>query len=202
MTSPFPPANLPPQSRAWKKAVEGGLKSITRSISALSARVTNSISGVNAALKYIRQNIAQLQEQQTHLRNLFDSGYETNSGFSWQDSTPVTISTTVNVPAGARLVNVIAIAEAVFCCNSSAGVAAAFTQLTMDCPDLAYTGDAGPNVYVQSNQQAQRSRSFTFSDYDVSDISSLTFTVRGYSTNTGTNVDNYIKVQAFCAFSF
>lgn len=136
-------------------------------------------------------------------------GAATNSisGFSWTGTATagprswVTVTAPITVPPFATSVSILAVATSVVCSNATAGVAA-FSFITITVPELSFAQSQGANVYVQSNQQAQRSRAAMIVNNPVTPGTTLTITAEGDAYNTGTNVDNYLAIDAFAIFQY
>jgi hypothetical protein len=134
------------------------------------------------------------------------AGANSSQGFSWTGAgggirSWITVGASITVPPLATTVSIFALATSVVCSNSAANTTA-FSLLAVSVPELGYMQSDGPNVYVQTNQQAQRSRSASIVSAPVTPGSTLTVTANGDALNTGTNVNNFLGIDAFAIFQY
>lgn len=132
----------------------------------------------------------------------------TNSlqGFAWAGTTSAIISTpcscSISVPQFATQVTIMAFLSSVVCCNSSSS-AVSYSYLWGDFPDFGTTQSNGSNVYVQINQQQQRSRALSLAQQPIpAGLSSIQVRANGSALNTGTNADNALEVVALAIFQY
>ncbi|GAA4155900.1 hypothetical protein GCM10022286_05520 [Gryllotalpicola daejeonensis] len=206
------PKHFQAQGAPWARSVEADLDKHAAQIKAATLATKSTASVQDGQIKRLAGQLQRIQAQQEQLADvvsklgsLVKSANNSTQGFSYAGTSSSlnwnTISVTIGVPSGAQRVDINYTVNAVVCSNVSANVAA-YSQVKAEIPTLGITSDGGANVFVSTDTQQQRSRTYAASGLSVSGATSITVTGYAAAYNTGQNDNNYLSISAFAIFSF